>query len=225
MVEGNSRTISSNQAGIHEDLDKVVRKHLSHEFKKPYAEFSLSLFTELADKVTDFMAQGGQGVILDSCCGIGESSFHHAKANPKHLVIGIDKSEHRLDKYEFHHGQLDNLVLARGDLNDLWRLIAQSDWPVTEHYILYPNPWPKSKHLQRRWHGAPVFSAVPKIGQTLIVRSNWDIYIKEFQQALNIAGIQAQVSEYQSDDAITPFERKYWASGQNSHQLVAVLAD
>ncbi len=223
MVEGNSRTIISNQPDVHEDLAKVVNKHLNSEFKKPFAEFSLQLFTELEQKVNAFIANGGKGVILDSCCGVGESSYHHAKANPEHLVIGIDKSEHRLDKHDHHWGELANLVLARGDLNDLWRLIADADWPVNEHYILYPNPWPKAKHLQRRWHGAPVFSSVPRIGKKLIVRSNWSIYIKEFHQALKIAGIESNVAEYSDEQAITPFERKYWASGQKSHQLIAKL--
>ena len=223
MLEGNSRTIVSNQDGINEDLEKVVKKHLNSEFKKPFAEFSMQLFAELEQQVDEFMAQGGKGVILDSCCGIGESSYHHAKANPEHLVIGIDKSEHRLDKHDFHHDKLTNLILARGDLNDLWRLIAKSQWPITEHFILYPNPWPKSKHLQRRWHGAPVFTALPEIGEKLIVRSNWPIYIEEFQLALSLVGINAKLEEYYSNDAITPFERKYWASGQKSYQIVAQL--
>lgn len=223
MVEGNSRSITSNQTGVHEDLAKVVTKHLEHEFKKPYAEFSKQLFAELEQKVAAFMAQGGEGVILDSCCGVGESTFYHAKHNPTKLVIGIDKSAHRLDKYDHHYQQLQNVIVVRGDLNDLWRLIANSDWPITEHYILYPNPWPKAKHLQRRWHGAAVFSSVPKIGRKLIVRSNWQTYIAEFQQALKIAGVEAQIAQYQSDEAMTPFERKYWASGQNSYQLVAKL--
>jgi len=223
MIEGNSRSITSNQSGVHDDLYKVVTKHLSSEFKKPFAEFSKSLFAELEQKVSAFMQQGGKGVILDSCCGVGESSFHHAESNPELLVIGIDKSEHRLDKYQHHYDQLNNLILVRGDLNDLWRLIADSSWPIVQHFILYPNPWPKSKHLQRRWHGAPVFSSIPKIGGKLVVRSNWPIYVEEFQQALSIAGIQSKVSEYVSDEAITPFERKYWASGQQSHQLVAEL--
>lgn len=223
MTDGNSRSITSNQDGLHDDLNKVVNKHLTSEFKKPFAPFSKTLFAELDEKVTDFMQQGGKGVILDSCCGVGESSFYHAKHNPEYLVIGIDKSEHRLDKYTHHYDDLNNVVLARGDLNDLWRLIADANWPITEHFILYPNPWPKSKHLQRRWHGAPVFSYVPNIGDKLTVRSNWQIYVQEFAQALQLAGVKAEVEQYQSTEAMTPFERKYWASGQSSFQLTARL--
>ena len=55
------------------------------------------------------------------------------------------------------------------------------------------------------------------------MRSNWDIYVKEFAQALHLAGHHCEVEQYESDIAITPFERKYWASGQQSHRLVIPL--
>lgn len=155
---------------------------------------------------------------------MGESSYHHAKSHPECLVIGIDKSEHRIEKQEHHIDRdLPNCHLFRGDLNDLWRLIAAQSWPISHHYILYPNPWPKSKHLGRRWHGSPVFKNIPKLGERLTVRSNWQIYIEEFVVALKCAGISAKVEPYQSDMAMTPFERKYWASGQKSFQLSVSL--
>jgi len=223
MSNGNSRSITSNQTGPHDDLTKVVEKHLNSEFKKPYAPYSLKTFDELNQKVQGFLQSNPSGVIiLDSCCGVGESSYHHAVENPDALVIGIDKSEHRLDKHEHHHASVaENCILVRGDLNDLWRLIAKTDWPISKHFILYPNPWPKSKHLQRRWHGAPVFKYIPKIGGQLIVRSNWPTYVQEFALALKLMGIASTVSDYESEHAVTPFERKYWASGQSSVQLEA----
>lgn len=223
MSDGNSRSITSNQLGNHEDLDKVVSKHLQSDFKKPFAPFSLASFEQIKSTVEAFLAANPQGkIILDSCCGVGESTYHLALANPDKLVIGIDKSEHRIEKYQHHHQQkITNFLLVRGDLNDLWRLIAEAQWPIAHHYILYPNPWPKSKHLQRRWHGAPVFKYIAQISQKLTVRSNWPVYITEFAQALTHFNVDAVVSEYQSDDAMTPFERKYWASGQSSTELNA----
>lgn len=218
---GNSRSITSNQTGVHEDLNKVVVKHLTHKFKKPYAPFSLETFAQLNQQVIDFLAQdSSRYIILDSCCGVGESTVHLAANHPNALVIGIDKSEHRVEKIEHHlvH-QVSNFIILRGDLNDLWRLIAEAEWQVKEHYLLYPNPWPKAKHLQRRWHGSAVFSSIPSIAEQITVRSNWSIYIDEFAEALVIAGFKPQVAEYKSDEAMTPFERKYWASGQQSFQL------
>ena len=180
MLDGNSRSITSNQSGIHDDLDSVVKKHLTTEFKKPFAPFSLATFEQLSARVNEYLAENPTNkIILDSCCGVGESTVHLAESNPDCLVIGVDKSEHRIDKHELQQKTpLDNAEFVRGDLNDLWRLIAKADWPIEHHYILYPNPWPKSKHLQRRWHGAPVFSFIPRLSKHITVRSNCDIYIK-----------------------------------------------
>lgn len=225
-TSGNSRSITTNQTGINDDLEKVVTKHLATPFKKPYAPFSLETFAELKAKVDAFLTANPDGfLILDSCCGVGESTVHLAAKHPQALVIGIDKSEHRIDKIEHHmKHKVDNFILLRGDLNDLWRLIADANWPIKHHYLLYPNPWPKAKHLQRRWHGASVFSSIPKLGEKITVRSNWAIYIEEFAMALKLAGLSPTVTAYQSDEAMTPFERKYWASGQNSTQLECDLS-
>lgn len=57
----------------------------------------------------------------------------------------------------------------------------------------------------------------------LEVRSNWDIYVKEFARALELTGHPCETVLFESDEAITPFERKYWASGQQSHRLAINL--
>ena len=95
---------------------------------------------------------------------------------------------------------------------------------MSKHYILYPNPWPKSKHLQRRWHGSAVFPQMANIGETLILRSNWRLYIEEFQQAAKQVNLQGDITQVPSDDKTcsvnTPFEAKYQASGQACWQLM-----
>ncbi|KZN28854.1 SAM-dependent methlyltransferase [Pseudoalteromonas luteoviolacea S2607] len=218
MADANSRSITTNQTGLHEKLDEIVQKHLNAEFKKPIAEHTLNAFNEVNEKVQAFAGP----IILDSCCGVGESTANLAKKHPEALVIGIDKSSHRLDKHDVEYKQDEHgqYILVQADLNDFWRLACEAQWQPTHHYLLYPNPWPKSKHIQRRWHGAAVFPFIVKLGGCLEVRSNWDIYVKEFARALHLAGIQTQAEAYHSDDAITPFERKYWASGQSSTRLI-----
>ena len=140
-------------------------------------------------------------------------------------LIGIDKSSHRLDKHDIEYKQTDagQYILVQADLNDFWRLAVAANWQPSHHYLLYPNPWPKAKHLQRRWHGAAIFPYIVKLGGRLELRSNWDIYVKEFARSLELAGHKCDVELYESDTAITPFERKYWASGQQSHRLVINL--
>lgn len=214
---GNSRVIISNQQGLNEQLDDVVLKHLKHPFKKPYQKHTLDAFIE----IEKWVEQQGKPIIFDSCCGVGESTYHIAKAHPEAIVLGMDKSADRLGKHGFD--VVENYRLLQVNLNDFWRLAVEANWKLSHHYLLYPNPWPKSKHLQRRWHGSAVFPAIMALGGKLELRSNWHIYIKEFERALMLAGQSSTVEIYKSEHAITPFERKYWASGQDSLRLVSML--
>lgn len=214
---GNSRIIQSNQEGLNEQLDEVVLKHLKHPFQKPYQAHTLTAFKECEK----WVEQQGKPIIFDSCCGVGESTYHLAKRHPEAIVLGMDKSSDRLGK---HPQQIaDNYQLLQVNLNDFWRLAVEANWTLSHHYLLYPNPWPKSKHLQRRWHGSAVFPSILQLGGKLELRSNWFTYINEFARALELAGQESSVQTYSSDEAITPFERKYWASGQESLQLLASL--
>lgn len=216
MAEALSRQIVSNQIGPHKRLEQTVRKHLAEPFLKPIAEHTKVAFEAVDNRVTAFSGP----VILDSCCGVGDSSRQLAEKHPEHLVIGVDKSAKRLAT-EREEGSLKNLMLIRADLNDFFRLVAGADWSIDKHYLLYPNPWPKSVHLGRRWHGAPVFPFIFKIGKKLEMRSNWRLYLQEFQLALSIAGIESELTEFQPVAYLTPFERKYHASGQQLWRLIA----
>ncbi len=110
-----------------------------------------------------------------------------------------------------------NALLVRADLVDFWRLLAEHDIRLARHYNLYPNPWPKIGHLARRWHGHAVFPVWRELGGELECRSNWRIYIEEMAQALTLLSGRPVIAEpYATDDPMTPFEKKYLASG---HQL------
>ncbi|NTS75663.1 SAM-dependent methyltransferase [Catenovulum sp. SM1970] len=218
MSEGNSRVIESNQDGIHEDLTDIVNKHFATKFLKPFAEHTKQAFAEVEAQ----LASKSMPIIFDSCCGVGDSSRALANLYPNHWVVGIDKSADRLSR-ERDNNEPDNLILARADLNDFYRLAVQANWQVDKHFILYPNPWPKSAHVKRRWHGSAVFPEIIKLGKTIELRSNWKLYLEEFAYALKLAGMDSELKPYQFETAITPFEQKYHNSGQPLWQLTAEL--
>ena len=223
---GDSKVIITNQQSIHEKLDEVVRKHLTHPFLKPFQKHTEQAFNEMNALVQAFMIEQPAGkIILDACCGVGQSTRILASQNPQALVIGVDKSDHRINRnvegYTEKAGiQAHNYHLVRADLNDFYRLVKAAQWPVSKHYILYPNPWPKSKHLQRRWHGSAVFPQMISIGSTIILRSNWLLYLQEFQQAAKQVKVLGELTELSAEpQPLTPFEAKYQASGQVCWQL------
>ncbi len=216
-LPGNSRSVSSNQRGPHKRIPELVRRHMAHPWQKPYSEHTLAAFAQVSDWLAGFTGE----IILDACCGVGESTAVLAGRYPDARVIGVDKSALRTEK---HQQQGNNYLVVRADLNDFWRLARDNNWQLSRHFLLYPNPYPKSTQVQKRWHASPAFADIIALGGQLHVRSNWDIYVQEFALALTTAGIKAQCLPYEGEEAMTPFERKYWASGQQSWYLEADLS-
>lgn len=220
-ITGDSKAIVTNQPGIHEKLVEIVNKHVTHPSQKPIQAHTQQAFDEINAIVQAFSGE----IILDSCCGVGQSTRLLAKQNPAALVIGVDKSAHRINRNvdEVEHddgkGKVENYHLVRADLNDFYRLVVAANWPVAKHYILYPNPWPKAKHVQRRWHGSAVFPQIIAVGEEIILRSNWLLYLEEFQLAAEVLSFKGDISTVNVTQPLTPFEAKFHASGQQCWQL------
>ena len=217
MSYANSSIPHSAQAGVHERLHAVVRKHLEQPFRKPIMDYNRQAFeSSLAGW------DGSAPLILDAGCGVGHSSIQIARAHPEHWVIGVDQSQDRLERKKPYPEALmpRNLVFVRADLVDYWRLLDQAGLRLARHYILYPNPWPKIGHLTRRWHAHPVFPYIPRLGGVLECRSNWDVYIREMAAALSVVlGRDVSWAEFTAEVPISPFERKYRDSGQMLYRL------
>jgi tRNA G46 methylase TrmB len=217
MTTANSRAVTSQQTKPHADLLKRFTKHQQTAYLKPIQAHNRQAFQ---DALAYWQQQGQPPIILDSGCGVGNSSVKLAQANPQGLVIGVDKSAVRLNKAVGQYNELANLYFVRADLVDFWRLARQAGWRLTAHYLLYPNPYPKPKHLARRWPGHPVFSTLLALGGWLEVRSNWLIYLEEVSVVVANYLRQDQpvpVELLPSTDlaqCLTPFEKKYMASQQ-----------
>ncbi len=211
-MQANSRRIESNQAGVHENLQNVVAKHLKHPFKKPFAHHTVEAFNSIRP-VVETALQQGKGLILDSGCGTAISTRLLARQNPDSVVLGIDRSLHRLSK-NYNQTLPDNVHLLQAECADFWRLALKAGWKLEKHTIYYPNPYPKAQHLKRRWHAHPVFPTLLKLGGELELRSNWQTYVDEFCQALCIAGYDSTTAVICPKHPMTLFERKYQQSGQ-----------
>jgi tRNA G46 methylase TrmB len=141
------------------------------------------------------------------------------------LVIGVDKSAHRLQtgaRALGVAGSPRNALLLRCDVVDFWLLAAAAGWRFAAQYLLYPNPWPKPEHVQRRWPGHPVLPALLACGGTLELRTNWKIYADEWCLALDLANIAWHMDCLNEPEPLSPFESKYHAS---AHTLWRVQTD
>lgn len=217
-MRANSRTVTSNQTGQHPALARTVRRHLSSRHCPPVADHDRRACEELLER----LEQSPRPLVLDSFCGTGHSTRTLARRHPDHLVAGVDKSAHRLGR----HPGVDNgdYLLLQADCSVLWRLLAEAGVRADYHYLLYPNPWPKARHLGRRVHGHPGLAALLALGGRLELRSNWQLYVEEFCAALHLADRSGTVERVpEGESPLSLFEKKYRDSGHALWRCRAAL--
>ena len=208
---GNSTPVRSNQDGTHPHLINLLERH-RQAWRKPVSAHTRQAFEQAC---AYWEAAGRPPLVLDAACGTGASTLQLAGQWPDHLVIGVDQSADRLARGPAAHaGSPDNLLLVRADVADFWRLLADAGMRLARHYLLYPNPWPRKQHVQRRWHGHPAFPLLLELGGQLECRSNWKTYVDELAIALqHLAAGVVLVDAVPEGLPLTPFEKKYRASG------------
>jgi len=226
-MHSQARAITTNQLGVHPDLRSTLIRHKQHEFRRPIAQHTQQAFVQAMAWLNEWEGP----LILDACCGVGESTAKLANAYRNSKVIGIDKSLSRLDKHSSYAQQQvvenQDYLLVQADLNDFWRLlsayISESSplWQLKKQFILYPNPYPKKSQLGKRWHASPVCKYILSVAQEHEVRSNWLVYLQEFLISAKFYGWEGDIIEIEAKEpVITPFERKYIHSGQQCFKLL-----
>ncbi len=236
-------SVKSNQEDIYKNLEAVVRKYAATTFLRPVADHTREAFDKASDFVRSFYgsrATGRLDLVLDSGCGTGESTLHLAKKFPNVPVIGIDKSAVRLSKAGNERqlevsagGSCDvpaNAFWVRAELLDFWRLALEKvdagEWRILRHALYYPNPWPKESEATRRFHLHPIFPTLLRLSPVTELRTNWDIYAREFAEAAHVLGealslqFKVELGAFNSENPETAFERKYQSAGQELYKVV-----
>lgn len=207
-------TIQSSQKAVHEDLQLLVQKHVAHEYRYPISAKQKVIFEE----VVDILREQDKPIILDSGCGTGMSTVNLSEQFPDHFIVGIDKSEARLSRNRLFRARQssrewtlhDNILLVRADCIAFWLQLAKTSISIARHYLLYPNPWPKPGHVQRRWQGHPVFPTLLRLSSYVEMRTNWLIYAQEWQAVIELlTNNHCELSEVTFQQPLSAFEKKY----------------
>ena len=225
-------SVKSNQEDIYKNLEAVVRKYAATTFLRPVADHTREAFENACEFVQTFYGTDAAGcfeVVLDSGCGTGESTIHLARKFPNVPVIGVDKSAVRLSKAG-NGRQLEvaagnscdipaNAFWVRAELLDFWRLALEKvnagEWKILYHALYYPNPWPKESEATRRFHLHPIFPTLLRLSPVTELRTNWEIYAREFKEAVRIASdclslnVHVECAAFNPENPETAFERKY----------------
>ncbi|WP_017931231.1 tRNA (guanosine(46)-N7)-methyltransferase TrmB [Robiginitomaculum antarcticum] len=82
--------------------------------------------------------------------GAAEHILHRASENPRNAYIGAEPFLNGVAKAcaGIDRGGLDNIRLYHGDVRDLFPAMGRHS--LDGMYILFPDPWPKSRHNKRR---------------------------------------------------------------------------
>ena len=230
-----ARSVTSNQIDIYKNLEAVVRKYATTTFLRPVADHTREAFEQVSEFMRSFYGSQATGrltgrldLVLDSGCGTGESTIHLARKFPNVPVIGIDKSAVRLSKAGKECPA--NAFWVRAELLDFWRLalerVQAGEWNILHNALYYPNPWPKECEATRRFHLHPIFPVLMRLSPVTELRTNWEIYAREYKEAARIAGdclslnVGVECSTFSPENPETAFERKYQTAGQELYRVV-----
>ncbi len=211
-MKNNSTQVFSNQSKKNPKLLYCLKKNCQNNFV-PFIDKSTF---QVYKHIKEFKDQGVP-VILDNGCGTGLSSLWLALQNPNTVVFGIDRAKNFIST-----NKCKNVIFAQVEISQLWRLLWKNKIPIFKAFLLYPNPWPKSKHLTRRWHAHPAFKYLTYITNSLELRTNWEVYALEAQASLEfMTDNRTILSKFKPSYSISLHEDKYMKSGHNLFKLLS----
>ena len=159
--------------------------------------------------------------------GFGDFTFQKAKENPDKFFLGsephLNGVVNLLAKLEVE--PLQNLKISREDV----RILLASFAPKTfdEVFILFPDPWPKSKHFKRRLISTKfldeILSPKMKDGAKLVIATDHDSYktwiLSELLRSKKFSWQAKSKTDWQifpKDWVETKYQKKAAAEGRTS---------
>ena len=170
----------------------------------------------------------GRPVWLEVGFGGGEHLVHQAERNPDTGIIGAEPYINGVAMLlgKIRRAGVENLAVHPGDVRDLFDVLP--DDSISRAFLLYPDPWPKTRHHRRRFvtpeHLRPL-ARVLKPGAIFRVATDIPDYVRQTLEEVPRAGFE-WLAEGPSDwrqpweDWIsTRYEQKALREGRTPHYL------
>lgn len=125
---------------------------------------------------------GDKPVWLEIGFGGGEHLVHQAVGNRDVGIIGCEPYINGVAMLlgKIRRAGVDNLAVHPGDARDLFDVLPQAS--IARAFLLYPDPWPKSRHHRRRFvteeHLVPL-ARVMQPGAILRVATDIEDYVRQ----------------------------------------------
>lgn len=171
---------------------------------------------------------GGRPVWLEIGFGGGEHMVHQAARNPDVGLIGAEPYINGVAMLlgKIRRARVENLRVHPGDARDLMDVLPVGS--VARAFLLYPDPWPKTRHHRRRFvtpeHLLPL-ARVMQPGAILRVATDIPDYVRQTLEEVPGAGFDwlaerpADWREPWDDWLSTRYEQKALREGRVPHYL------
>ena len=168
-------------------------------------------------------------ILIEVGCGKGEQIIHRAKNNPNNLYIACEVFKNSLEKIakEIEAHDLKNLKLFYEDARILLENIQED--AVDTVMVLYPDPWPKTKHKKRRIVNQELLDLTHRIikpeGKLILATDITDYALWMIKHVLNHGKFHT-IAQYPNEWCIEPdgwhttsYEQKARKFGRSSWYL------
>jgi tRNA (guanine-N7-)-methyltransferase len=151
----NKMTEPEQRSGIDRRRQKLYGRRKGPKLSAHQAELRRTLLSELVfDPAKDAMTQFPDTVRelwLEIGFGAGEHLFQLANENPDIGLLGAEPYEMGVAKLltKLANHPLNNVRIYEGDGRDI--IAALPDASLGRFFLLFPDPWPKTRHHKRRF--------------------------------------------------------------------------
>ncbi|MEM8731276.1 MAG: tRNA (guanine(46)-N(7))-methyltransferase TrmB [Pseudomonadota bacterium] len=171
---------------------------------------------------------GNRPVWLEVGFGGGEHLVHQAQNNPGVGIIGAEPYINGVAMLlgKIRRAGVGNLAVHPGDARDLLDVLPEAS--ISRAFLLYPDPWPKTRHHRRRFvtpeHLDPLAQALAP-GAILRVATDIPDYVRQTLEEVPKAGfdwLAERPHDWRtpwSDWISTRYEQKALREGRVPHYL------
>lgn len=166
-------------------------------------------------------------LVVEIGSGTGEATVQLAAADPGRDVLAVEVHTPGVGSLLrlAQEAGLENVRVAEGDALVVLRDML-GPGSVDEVRVLFPDPWPKSRHVKRRLVSASFAELVAarlRPGGRLHVATDWPAYAEQVQAVLDATpGLSGGAVPRPPDRPVTRFESRALEAGRPVVDLVAV---
>lgn len=171
-------------------------------------------------------------VDLEIGCGVGRHSIEYAQKHPDRTLVALDRSRMRMGKFQKtlqQRAPLNNLHLVCEDA-DKFLVHGLRDIRLERVFFLYPNPYPKERQANKRWHRMPLMQFILRKmtpAARIVLATNKAFYASEAKAYFVQTWKMKLEHEHVYKDELpfaprTHFEEKYLARGETLFDLTFV---